>query len=163
MPPVGVNAALHKIAPLAGTNGTVLVFIANGCPTARAYEERLIAMRSKWKGRGIELIAINANNPYLSPPDTPAEMTRRAAERNFNFTYLKDEGASMARALGAVCTPHAFLFDAGMNIVYSGRVDDSRMGNTITSRDLEDAVEGLISGDRLTIRHTEPFGCSIVW
>jgi hypothetical protein len=79
--------------------------------------------------------AVNANNP--SPPDTLAEMVKRASERKFSFPYLKDEESAVAKAFGAVCTPHAFVVDSEIRVLYSGRIDDSRMGDRITSKDLE--------------------------
>ena len=122
-----------------------------------------MAMARAWRPSGIELIAINPNNASLSPPDTLAEMIRRSTTRAFNFAYLKDEDGSVARRFGAVCTPHAFVLDADRRIVYQGRIDDSRMGNTITSRDLENAVDDLLAGRPVAVTETEPFGCSIVW
>lgn len=37
------------------------------------------------------------------------------------------------------------------------------MGNTITSRDLENAVADVVAGRSVMVGETEPFGCSIVW
>jgi hypothetical protein len=65
--------------------------------------------------------------------------------------------------LGATCTPHAFILDHSGQIVYEGRIDDSRLGGTITSHDLEDAVAEVAAGKPVTNARTEPFGCSIVW
>jgi hypothetical protein len=91
------------------------------------------------------------------------EMAKRAAERNFNFPYLKDEDGAVAKALGATCTPHAFVLDRDMHVVYSGRIDDSRLGDRITSKDLENAVDDLVTGQPVRVSRTDPFGCSIVW
>ncbi|HYZ36136.1 MAG TPA: thioredoxin family protein [Pseudonocardiaceae bacterium] len=159
----GVDGRRHSLSSLAGTRGTVVVFVGNGCPTVRAYEDRLMTMARAWRPSGVELIAINPNNASLSPPDTLAQMISRSTARAFNFPYLKDEDGSVARSFGAVCTPHAFVLDADRRIVYQGRIDDSRMGNTITSRDLENAVDDLLAGRPVAVTETEPFGCSIVW
>jgi hypothetical protein len=59
--------------------------------------------------------------------------------------------------------PHAFVVNGDREIVYSGRIDDSRLGDRITSRDLENAVSDLSAGRPIRARQTEPFGCSIVW
>jgi hypothetical protein len=37
------------------------------------------------------------------------------------------------------------------------------MGNTITSRDLENAVDDILAGRPVKVSATEPFGCAIVW
>ena len=153
----------QSIDSMAGRTATVIVFIGNGCPTVRAYEQRLKALQDSWGSRGVSVIAVNANNPFLSPPDTPAEMADRAAKHGFNFPYVKDEGSRLAKHLGAVCTPHTFLLDRNFSIMYSGRIDDSRVGETITSRDLENAVADVVAGRSVAVARTEPFGCSIVW
>jgi peroxiredoxin len=163
---IGLPAAdggQHTLASLAGRTATIVIFTANGCPTARAYEDRLMALLDSRRADGVHLVAINANNPYLSPPDTLAEMVKRAAERHLAYPYLKDADGVLARSFGAICTPHAFLLDGALNVVYSGRIDDSRLGTRITSRDLENAIADVVAGRPVTVPHTEPFGCSIVW
>lgn len=159
----GVDGKDHSLSALAGSTATVVVFIGNGCPTVRAYEERLIDLQKSWRPQGVHLVAINANNSFLSPPDTFAEMVRRAADRRFNFAYLKDEDGAVAKSFGAICTPHAFVLDSKLSVVYRGRIDDSRMGDKITRRDLALAVADVVAGRPVTIDTTDPFGCSIVW
>jgi len=159
----GVDGGNYSLSSLAGARATVVVFMGNGCPTVRSYEDRLMAMVNAWRSTGVELIAINSNNASLSPPDTLDQMIKRARTRAYNFVYLKDEDGAVARSYGAVCTPHAFVLDSRRRIVYRGRIDDSRMGTTITSCDLESAVEDVVAGRPVTVGETEPFGCSIVW
>lgn len=159
----GVDGRNHSLSSLAGARATVVVFIGNGCPTVRAYEDRLMAMASAWRSSGVELVAINPNNASLSPSDTLAQMVHRSTKQAYNFPYLKDDDGAVARRYGAVCTPHAFVLDSAHRIAYRGRIDDSRMGNTITSRDLENAVADLVTSRAITTIATEPFGCTIVW
>lgn len=159
----GVDGKQHSLASLAGSSATVVVFIGNGCPTVRAYEERLIALQETWRSHGVRVIGINANNAFLSPPDTFEEMVKRANVRKFNFPYLKDEDRAVAKAFAAVCTPHAFVLDSNLKVAYGGRIDDSRVGDKITSRDLESAIADIVAGRPVTVDRTDPFGCSIVW
>jgi hypothetical protein len=120
-------------------------------------------MASAQRSTGVEVVAINPNNASLSPSDTLVQMVNRSTTRAYNFAYLKDEDGTVARSYGAVCTPHAFVLDSHRRIVYQGRIDDSRMGNIITSRDLENAVADVVAGRPVAVRETEPFGCTIVW
>jgi thiol-disulfide isomerase/thioredoxin len=159
----GVDGDCHSLASLAGEKGTAVVFIANGCPTVRAYEERLKAFHDAWRPQGIQVVAINANNPHLSPPDTFGEMEKRARDRQFNFPYLKDAEGTVAKEFGARTTPHAFLLDGTLRVIYQGRIDDSRIGDRISSRDLENAIADVLAGRSVAVASTEPFGCSIVW
>ena len=160
---VAPDGGRPTLSSLAGTMATVIVFAGNGCPTVRSYEDRLMAIQDAWRSHGVNLVAVNANNQFLSPPDTVAEMATRARDRRFNFPYLKDEGGVVARRLGAICTPHAFLLDRDLAVVYSGRIDDSRVGDTISRRDLENAIADVVFGRSVSVSRTEPFGCSIVW
>jgi peroxiredoxin len=153
----------RSLASFAGRSALVLLFTCNGCPTVRAFEPRLIRLQGELEPQGAQLVAINSNNPYLSPPDTLAEMKRHAAEANYNFPYLKDADGAVAKSYGAVCTPHAFLLDADRRLVYRGRIEDARDPARVTSRDLEAAIADVIAGRPVAVAETEPFGCSIVW
>src|SRR5262249_915192 len=84
------------------------------------------------------------------------------SKRTYEFPYLKDADGAMAKRFGAVCTPHAFLVDRDLRVLYDGRIDDSRLGDSITSRDLENPIADLLAAPHLSVRHTHPFGCSIV-
>ena len=159
----GVDGKAHSLEEYASARLLALVFISTGCPTVRAYEGRLNELQREFGPRGLQVVALNANDPHLSPGDSLPRMIERAQETNLDFPYLRDEGAELARALGAVCTPHAFLFDQGRVLRYRGRVDDARLPENVTVRDLEAAVEDLLAGRNPRIAETEPFGCSIVW
>jgi thiol-disulfide isomerase/thioredoxin len=159
----GVDGRTHSVQEYANSDLLALVFISTGCPTVRAYEERLTDLQRRFGPRALQVVAINANNAHLSPGDSLARMIERATEAGLAFPYLKDDGGEVARALGAVCTPHAFLFDKERVLRYRGRVDDARLPENVTVRDLEAAVEDLLAGRAPRIAETEPFGCSIVW
>jgi DNA-directed RNA polymerase subunit K/omega len=40
----GVDGKKYSLSSLAGARATVVVFISNGCPTVRSYEDRLMVM-----------------------------------------------------------------------------------------------------------------------
>ncbi|HEY6309269.1 MAG TPA: thioredoxin family protein [Streptosporangiaceae bacterium] len=159
----GADGGRHALAVLAGERATVLVFTSGSCPTARSYEDRLIELQARWHHLGVRLVAVNSNNPHLSPPDTVEAMTRRSAMRGFTFPYLKDADGAVARSYGVICTPHAFVLDRELTVVYGGRIDDSRTGAEIRSRDLEAAIADTVAGRPVAVAKTEPFGCSIIW
>jgi hypothetical protein len=111
----------------------------------------------------VQLVAVNSNNPHLSPFDTHPEMVARARLVELPFPYLKDADGSLARALRAISTPHAFAFDANRQLRYRGRIDDARIDESVTKHDLDDALAALVEGRRPPVETTDPFGCSIVW
>ena len=159
----GADGGVHSLSALSGRQATAIVFLGGGCPTARSYVDRLNRLQTTWCPHGVSVVAINANNPYLSPPDTLAEMRKRVGESGLKLPYLKDPQGTLARAFGAVCTPHAFLVDSTTAIVYRGRIDDSRVGDTVTRHELEDAISAVVAAQPVPVPETEPFGCSIIW
>ena len=109
------------------------------------------------------MLALNSNNSYLSPADTYAEMVLRVQEKSFNFPYVKDEDRTVAKAYGAICTPHAFLLDEERRLRYKGRIDDSRNPERVTVSDVRNAIDDLLAKRPVRVSETTPFGCSIVW
>jgi redoxin len=159
----GADGTTYSIDDFAYAQLLAIVFVSNGCPTVREYRGRLHALQDRFGGTGLQLVLVNANDPHLSPGDALSEMTRRALETGLPYPYLQDEGGHLARTLGAVCTPHAFLFDADRVLRYRGRIDDARLARNVTTRDLESAIESLTTGDAPAVAETDPFGCAIVW
>jgi peroxiredoxin len=160
---LGVDGRTHTLDEFGDAKALVVVFIGNGCPTVRAYEDRLKDLHEKYADEGVQVVAVNSNNPHLSPFDTHAEMVSRAEEAGLPFSYLKDEDGSLARAFGAVSTPHAFVFDGDRRLRYQGRIDDARIPESVTKRDLDEAIRALLDGRRPPVEATDPFGCSIIW
>jgi peroxiredoxin len=139
-----------------------LVFISNGCPTVSVYNDRLIDLQSTYGDGGLQVVALNSNNPYLSPTDSYSEMVKRLDATGYTFPYLKDEDGTVARSYGAMTTPHAFVFDSDRRLRYRGRIDDSRDPSNITTHDLSDAVAAVLEGTVVEVPDTQPFGCAIV-
>jgi peroxiredoxin len=160
---LGVDGRPHTLDEFGDAKALVVVFIGNGCPTVRAYEDRLKDLHEKYTGEGLQLVAVNSNNPHLSPFDTHAEIVARAREMGLPFPYLKDEDGSLARAFGAVSTPHAFVFDGDRRLRYRGRIDDARIAESVTRHDLDEAIGALLEGRPPPVADTDPFGCSIIW
>jgi peroxiredoxin len=157
-----VDGNRYRLASFDNSAVLAVVFICNGCPTVRVYDERLIALQEKYGSRGVQVVAINSNNPYLSPADTYPEMVKKAENAGYNFPYLQDEEGGVARKYGAVSTPHAFVFDRDRRLRYRGRIDDSRDPSRVTSFDLDRALADVLENRPVKVPETQPFGCAIV-
>ncbi len=158
----GADGKRYALSSFDGTPVLAIVFIANGCPTVRVYDERLINLQRSFGDRGVQVVAVNSNNPYLSPPDVHEEMVKRAEQVGYNFPYIKDPTGNAARSYGAISTPHAFVFDRHRRLRYRGRIDDSRDPTKTTSHDLANALADVLAGRAVQTPVTEPFGCAIV-
>jgi thiol-disulfide isomerase/thioredoxin len=141
----------------------VVMFTCNHCPYVVAYEDRIVSIQKDYAGRGVQLVAINANDERNYPEDSYPEMVKRASQKKFNFPYLRDPDQSVAEAYGALCTPHIFAFDKDRRLRYRGRIDDSRDPSRVTSNDLRNALDDMLAGRSVRVPDTRPFGCSIKW
>ena len=93
----GVDGKEYRLADFADAKILVIVFTANHCPTAQAYEERIMQLVTDYKNKGVAVVAISPNDPlavrldelgYSDMGDSLEDMKLRAAERKFNFPYL---------------------------------------------------------------------------
>ena len=70
----------------------------------------------------------------------------------------------MARAYGALRTPHFYVFDADRKLRYTGRMDDSpREADKATTRELRDALDDVLAGREVRVPLTNPIGCNVKW
>jgi peroxiredoxin len=139
----------------------ILIFLANRCPTARVYTERLKSLQNNYGPKGVQLIGINSDNQYFFALESLPNMASVSEERSFNFPYLKDADQSLAKKYGALVTLHAFVLDEKRVLRYRGRVDDSRDPSKVTTSDLLNAVDNLLEGSEVRVPETRPFACAI--
>ena len=152
----------------------VIIFTCNHCPTAQAYEGRIIQLTSDYKNKNVAVVAISPNDPkavrldelgYTDMSDSFKEMKLRAKEKRFNFPYLYDgETQSTAKAYGPVATPHVFIFDKERKLRYEGRIDDvEKPTKTPNTFDTRNTIEALLNNKEVTAATTKVFGCSVKW
>ena len=150
------NGAEHSLKSLTGKHGAVLIFISVQCPVSNGYNERMEKLAEDYQARGINVIGINSN---VTEPISAVKA--HAADKHFTFTVLKDDGNKIADRLGATRTPEAYVIDANGKLVYHGRIDNSQNTANITSNDLRDALDELLSGKAISKTGGAAFGCSI--
>lgn len=158
---LGTDGHGHGFSSFFEKNALVLIFSSNRCPTAKAYGERMNVLQREYGPRGVQLLAINSNDPYLYPDESYPRMVDRATEDAYAFPYLFDDGQRVAKAYGARCTFHVFVLDWFRNLRYEGRFDNSRIPTNVMSRDLADALDDLLAGRQVRVTNTRPFGCSL--
>lgn len=170
----GVDGKTYTLSSFRDARILVVVFTCNHCPTAQAYEDRLIRLADDYKNKGVAVVAIMPNDPqsirldelgYTDMGDSFDEMKRRAALKHFNFPYLYDgQTEEVSKKYGPIATPHVFIFDKERKLRYSGRVDDvEKPGKTPHTRDARNAIDALLDGKEVPVTTTKVFGCSIKW
>jgi peroxiredoxin len=146
----------HSLKALTGKNGAVIIFVATKCPVSNAYNDRMEKLAQDYKAKGINVIGINSNGT-----EPAAEVKSHAAEKHLTFTILKDDGNKIADRLGATRTPEAYVIDASGKLVYHGRIDNAQNTANITSNDLREALDEVLSGKQVSKTGGAAFGCSI--
>lgn len=160
----GVDGKRHTFAGYAGKQSVVVIFTCNHCPYARAWEDRLIQIQADYAGKGVQLVAISANDAVKHPDDSFPKMKERAAEKGFNFPYLYDESQEAARAYGAQRTPEVFVFDKDQVLRYQGAVDDNyEVPSAVKQPYLRQALDAVLAGKIAAVAETAAVGCTIKW
>jgi peroxiredoxin len=168
----GVDGRDYGLKDFADARLLVVLFTCNHCPTAQAYEDRIIRLHADFKDKGVALVAISPNDPkalrldelgYTDLSDSFEEMKLRAKDRGFAFPYLYDgETQKTSVAYGVLATPQAFVFDRERKLRYVGRIDDSDV-KEVKSPDLRNALDALLAGRPVPVETTRVFGCSTKW
>lgn len=142
----------------------VIFFTCNHCPYVIGSDEVTRSTAEKYLEKEVGFAGINSNSENTYPEDSFPNMVRRMEKYRFPWLYLYDKDQSVARAYGALRTPHFFVFDQNRKLVYTGRgVDSPRDTSRMTINNLEIVLEELTSGKPISIPVTNPIGCNIKW
>ena len=160
----GADGKFYSLEDFKDKKILAIAFTCNHCPYVKAYEDRLIAIQNEFADKGVVLVAINSNDEVNYPEDSFDNMVTRANEKGFPFPYLRDETQEIARAFGAERTPHVFVFDSNRILCYKGRVDDNwEYPEQVEKKEFREALNELLEGKEVSVKETEPVGCSIKW
>lgn len=162
----GTNVSLGMMK-YSASKGFILVFTCNHCPFAKKYEERIIALSKKYEALGYPLVAINPNDPEREPEDSFENMQNIAKEKSYPFPYLIDETQKTTYFYGAEKTPHVYIVkkeDGKLKVAYIGAIDDNvQNAKDVKEKYVENAVDELIAGKKVTKSLTKAVGCMIKW
>jgi thiol-disulfide isomerase/thioredoxin/alkyl hydroperoxide reductase subunit AhpC len=170
----GVDGKTYTLESFKASKILVIIFTANHCPTAQAYEERVLQLNKEFQSRGVSIVFVSPNNPqavcleeigYSDLGDSFEEMKIRAKDIKLPIPYLYDgDKQEMANAYGPTTTPHVFIFDAKRQLRFCGRIDEMENPyQKATQHDTRNAIVALLEGKAVPVEKTKTFGCSIKW
>ncbi len=135
----------------------VVMFIATKCPYSNAYNDRMRDMAASYGKQGVLFVGINSNK------SEPAEEAMEHAKKHgHTFSIMKDPGNKIADLYDAKRTPEAFVIDREGKLRYHGRIDENyEDASKVTSPDLKNALDSLLSGQPIAKAETKAFGCTI--
>ncbi|MEY3241451.1 MAG: hypothetical protein RIR11_2890 [Bacteroidota bacterium] len=169
----GVDGKMYSLADFKAAKVLAIIFTCNHCPTAQAYEDRMIQVAADYKDKGVAFVAISPNSPlgllyeelgYSDLDDDYESMKIRAKDKGYNFPYLYDgDTESASLKYGPEATPHAFVFDKDRKLRYIGRLDATEKPGKGNSEDLRSALDAMLEGKSVAVPVTKTFGCSTKW
>lgn len=142
----------------------VIFFTCNHCPYVTGSDESTRNLALSFEPHGVSFIAINSNSANTYAEDSAEGMVERMNVHKFPWVYLHDKDQSIAKAYGALRTPHFYLFDQERRLQYCGRsIDTPRDARQATSQNLQRAIEELLDQKEISVPLTNPIGCNIKW
>jgi len=168
-----ISGRYYSLKDFSKSDVLVVIFTCNHCPTAQAYEDRIIMFTDDYKDKGVDVVAINPTSMYgllleecgySDLDDSYESMQIRARDKEFNFPYLYDgDDQAVSIKYGPTATPHAFVFDRDRRLQYVGRIDSSEKPGTANAEDLRAVVDAVLNNETIENPVTKSFGCSIKW
>lgn len=149
----GVNYTLSEVKD---AKAVVIMFWATECPYVQPFNDRINKFVKEYQDKGFVFWAINSNNT-----ESVERVIEHAKSNNYIFPMLKDNNNVVADMFEATRTPEVFVLDNNRTVLYHGRIEDSSHKEKVTSYDLKNALDEILTGKEITVKSTKSFGCTI--
>lgn len=150
------NGNEHSLINYKDSKAIVIMFISTQCPVSNAYNSRMAALYNDYMAKGVTFLGINSNKQ-----EDIAEIKQHAKDNGLSFTILKDPGNVIADKFSASFTPEIYVLNGQLEILYHGRIDDSRDEEDVEKKDLRLALDEILAGKPVSVKETKAFGCTI--
>ena len=163
----GKNISLKDVAK---DGGLLVIFTCNTCPFVVGRPSKNV---EGWEGRyndvyksaaknNIGMVLVNSNAAKRDNGDSFTDMVKHHKDEKYKSDYALDKNSVLADAFGAKTTPHVFLFDKEMRLVYKGAIDDSHASaKEVKVHYLKDAMDAMAADKPITKNESKAIGCSI--
>ena len=146
----------HSLSDYTESKAIVIMFIATKCPVSNDYNSRMEKVFNDYKNKEVTFLGINSNKS-----EDISEIRNHAKDNELTFTILKDEKNIIADKFEASYTPEIFVLSNDFELLYHGRIDDSRRESEVKTTDLRNALDDILSGKSVSKPETKAFGCTI--
>lgn len=157
-----VSGSKISLADVKKENGLLVLFSSNTCPFVMQWEGRYPDLKAWADKNKVGMVVLNSNHQKRDGDDSFEAMKKHAKDKGYNFYYALDDQSMIANTFGGQTTPHAFLFNSKMELVYKGAIDDSyKSAVEVKQSYVKDAISSLAGGKEISVKETKPVGCSI--
>jgi len=146
----------HSLSDYTESKAIVIMFIATKCPVSNDYNSRMEKVFNDYKDKEVTFLGINSNKS-----EDISEIRNHAKDNGLTFTILKDENNIIADIFDASYTPEIFVLSNDFELLYHGRIDNSRRESGVDTNDLKNALDEILSGKSVSYPETKAFGCTI--
>lgn len=158
-----ISGSQFSLSDIKKENGLLVIFSCNTCPFVINWEDRYPGLADICEKNNIGMVLVNSNEAKRNGDDSLEEMKKHAAEKNYKSHYVVDANSELANAFGAKTTPHVFLFDKNLKLVYRGSIDDTEGKKDKQPKEhyLINAIVNMTAGNTIVPNDTKAIGCSI--
>ena len=163
-----VSEKEYSLIDLNQENGILIIFSCNTCPFVvgskdnEGWENRYNDLYETCKKNNIGMALVNSNEAKRKGDDSFEQMKNHSFENKYKAPYLIDKHHKLADAFGASTTPHVFLFNHSLELVYKGAIDDNVSSKKeVKSKWANNAISSLGKGEKINTPTTRNSGCSI--
>jgi peroxiredoxin len=163
-----IDKTMHSLSALKQENGLVVVFSCNTCPfvvgnaSFPGWERTYNDLHKQAQAAKMGMVLINSNAAKRGDDDSFEAMQQHAKAQGYTMPYLLDADAKLANAFEAKTTPHVYVLDKDLKLVYQGSVDntwDPKRSSDVPY--LTNAITSVAKGEKVQEDATPPRGCSI--
>ena len=154
-----INGKESELSTYKKENGLLVIFSCNTCPWVIRWQGRYNPISELCSKNNIGFVAVNSNASQHDGVDSFDSMKEHAKKYEYIFPYVLDSGSRLAKAFGAMVTPHVYLFDKNGDLRYRGAIDDGP--KRVKRNYLVDAINSVSKGKSVRTKKTKSLGCSI--
>lgn len=158
-----ISGASYSLNSLKKENGLLVIFSCNTCPFVLGWEDQYPGLKEMSDKFEVGMVLVNSNTKKREGDDSMAEMQKHAKGAGYEMPYVIDAKNKLADAFGARTTPHVYLFDGDMKLVYRGSINDKyeNKSKEASKEYLKEALKALAKGTEIPLKDTREIGCSI--
>ena len=163
-----VSGEMFSLKALKQEKGLLVIFSCNTCPfvvgtgSKEGWEKRYNGIYDLAKKNKIGMVLVNSNEAYRGDVDSFEKMAAHSKKLGYKSPYVVDQDHALADAFGAKTTPHVYLFNSDLELVYKGAIDDNNASSSdVKEHYLRSAINKLSKGESIDPASTKSLGCSI--
>ena len=128
---------------------TAYLFVGTTCPTTNRYLERMKTLETAFKGK-VDFVFV-----YPNRTDNSTDKVAFHKRAGFASPMIDDQGAQIAKTLGASRTSEVLLAAKNGTLLYRGAVDDNPDPFAVKTQYLRTALERHLAGKPIEPSTTE--------